>query len=299
MQTHDGRIRLSYSALSLFHTCERKFQLERLLEGAPEKRDYPATVLGKAYGEGIATYLSTGCAELSLFATYMAYTPVIEDNARTETVALNLVTASIPQLDTLLLDWEVAIFNGKPAVELSFCLEIDDKFYYVGYIDVVLRNKWNGKYAILENKTTSLKLYDISCLYANSGQALGYSIVLDAIAGEENSEYEVIYCAAQLGSGNGYEPKINILPFKKTLSDRLNWFITLQMDVNRLTEMLSINVFPMRGHNCMQYMRPCQQFGTCQLHSLDKYLPSISDEVKYDFTYQLDEVILNHMNRIK
>jgi hypothetical protein len=295
---HRGKIRLSHSALDLFHTCERKFQLERLLVGAPEKRDYPATVLGHSFGTGIASYLIHQDAEKALFDAYMRYYPVEEDDKRTEEVAMNLLLNSFPHLDNLLQDYEVAYFNGKPAAELSFCLNIDSKFYYVGYVDVVLRNKWTGKYAIMENKTTAMNLYDLSCLYQNSGQALGYSIILDAITGKENTEYEVLYFVGQLGSGNGFMPKIHTLPFPKTLSDRLNWFISLKLDVSSIEEMLSINVFPMRGKSCLQYMKLCNQFGTCNLHGLDEYLPPLVDDIQYDFTYDLEEVIVDHLNRI-
>jgi len=298
MNNHEGRIRLSHSTLEILHTCERKFQLERLLVGAPEKRDYPATVLGNAFGVGVATYLLTQDIDQAIYETYMRYFPIEEDGKRTEEIAMNLVMNAIPHLDNILQDYEVATFNGKPAVELSFSLVIDEKFYYVGYMDIILRNRWTGRYAVMENKTTALNLHDISPMYMNSGQALGYSIVLDKIAGEDQSDYEVLYHVGKLGSGNGFQPIIHTLPFHKTLSDRLNWFISLKMDVEHIESMLSLNIFPMRGSSCLQYMRPCPQFGTCNLHRLDEYLPPIVDEVVYDFEYNLDDVITNHLSRI-
>lgn len=299
MQSHKGRIRLSHSTLDILHTCERKFQLDRLLTTQPEKRDFPATVLGNALGVGIASYLISQDVDKALFDTYMSYFPIEEDEKRTEEVAMNLLLNMIPHMDSLLLDYEVATFNSKPAAEFSFNLNIDEKFYYVGYIDVVLRNKWTGKYAILENKTTALNLYDLSCLYQNSGQALGYSIILDAVAGEDQSDYEVLYLVGQLGSGNGFSPKIHTLPFPKTLSDRLNWFISLKLDVEHIQQMLSLNIFPRRGSNCLQYMRPCSQFGTCNLVGLDEYKELEEDTIQYDFNYNLDDIILNHMERIQ
>lgn len=298
MIKHEGLIRLSHTTMDIVHTCERKFQLDRLLVGAPEKRDYPATVFGKAIGAGISSYLTSKSEDKAVLDTYLSYYPIEEDEVRTEEKAINMVLTMIPHLDNILQDYEVAEFKGKSAVELGFRLNIDSKFYYVGYVDIVLRNKWTGKYAIMENKTTGLKLYDISCLYQNSGQALGYSIILDAITGKDNSEYEVLYFVGQLGSGNGFSPIIHTLPFPKTLSDRLNWFISLQLDVNKLHEMLDLNTFPMRGSNCLQYMRPCKYFGICHLHGLDEYKESLIDEIEYDFTYELDEVIKNHLERI-
>lgn len=293
-----GKIRLSFSALNSFHTCERKFQLERLLVGEMEKEDYPSTILGHAFGKGVATYLLTQDQKAALYEAWLTYWPILEEKKRNETISINLLEASFSHLDNIMEDWEVATFRNKPAVELSFRLNINETFYYVGYIDVILRNKWTGMYAVLENKTTALQLFDLSPMYANSGQALGYSIVLDTIAGEEKSDYGVYYFVGQLGAGNGYQPVIHPLLFNKTLSDRYNWFISMLMDVQRLEGMLEINVFPMRGHNCLQYMRPCRQFSTCQLHALDRYKEPLVDEIEYDFVYELDAVIANHMERM-
>ena len=298
-------IRLSHSALETLLTCERLFQLDRLLEGAPDKQDYPATVFGKAFGEGVSTYFITQDIELSLMAAWKAYWPILEDDKRTEEILLNLLLVTIPRLDDLLQDWEIAYFQDKPAAELSFRLnnvgkqDSSNNIYFVGYVDVVLRNKWNKRYAILENKTTGLNLLDLDPIYKNSGQALGYSIVLDKIAGEENSEYDVLYLIGQLNSksAGGFSPTVHVKEYPKTLQDRLNWFISLGMDVSRLEQMLELEVFPRRGGNCLQYMRPCKHFGTCGMQVLDRYKQIPEDTIEYQFVYDLQELIDNHIER--
>ena len=292
-------IRLSHSALDVLHVCERKFQLDRLLISELDvNEEWPSTVFGRAYGEGVASYMTHQDADLALFKTFLAYWPVLEEERKTQEICMSLVLSSIPHLDNLLMDWEVATFNGKPAIELSFRLNIDERFYFVGYIDLVLRNKWTGVHGIMEVKHTGLNIFDLSPLYQNSGQALGYSIVLDKIVGEAQSNYEVLYFAGQLGSGNGFSPKIHTMIYPKNLQDRLNWFITLGMDVERLHLMLDNNVFPLRGASCLQYMKPCKHLGTCNLHGLDTYKEEIEDTIVYDFNYQLDEVIQDHLIRI-
>lgn len=296
-------LRLSHSAIDTFLTCERLFQLDRLLEGSPDKQDYPATIFGKAFGEGVSAYLLTQNPDRALFALFLAYSPALEDAKRTVEICLNLLLVAIPRLDDLLLDWEVAVFNNKPAVELSFRLNLlsdtSHNIYFVGYIDVVLKNKWNGRYAILENKTTGLDLHDIDPLFKNSGQALGYSIVLDKIAGESSTEYDVLYLVGQLKSktSGGFAPIVHTRLFPKTLQDRLNWFISLGMDVNRLEQMLEVNVFPMRGKNCLQYMRPCKHFGVCNMQALDRYKNIPEDTIDYQFVYNLEGLINDHIHR--
>jgi hypothetical protein len=292
------KYRLSHSALDLLNVCERKFQLDRLLAGIKSKQDWPATVLGTAFGKGVASYLTFRDIDQAIFATYLGFSPVVEDEKRTEEIAVNLITTAIPYLENILMDWDIAVFNNKPAVELSFRLNIDEDFYFVGYIDIILRNKFNGRSGVLEVKTTALNLFDLDPIYRNSGQALGYSIVLDKILGESQAEYDVIYQVGQLGAGNGFQPKHSTLFYPKTLSDRLNWFITLGMDVERLHRMLQMNIFPMRGSHCLQYMRPCYHLGTCDLHTLDDYKEIEEDKIVYDFVYSLNDVIDEHLRRI-
>lgn len=298
-------IRLSHSALSSLLTCERMFQLDRLLEGAPDKQDYPATVLGHAFGVGVSTYLLTQDIDRSLYEAWIRYWPILEDGKRTEEIVLNLLLATAPKLDNLLLDWEVATFDGKPAVELSFRLnDLADSpnynIFYVGYVDVVLRNRFNGRYAIMENKTTSSMLTDIDPMYKNSGQALGYSIVLDKIAGEANSEYDVLYLVGQINTRtevSKFSPIVHVRQYPKTLQDRLNWFLSLGMDVTHLVTMLDMNVFPMRGGNCVQFMKPCKHFGVCGMQVLDAYKELPEDTLEYQFTYSLPDLVEEHIKR--
>jgi len=292
------KIRLSHSALKTFLTCERKFQLERLLEGDSTREESSHLVYGKAYGVFVSTYLLTQDITASLYKAWLEYWPIMEDDSKTEETLVIACLASVPNLELLLQDYEVSTFNFKPAVELSFRLDIDENCYFVGYVDVVLRNKLTGKMAILEVKTTGLSLFDLSPVFANSGQALGYSIILDQIVGEDQSEYEVIYLIAQLNKKTFGSVKVQLLTFQKTLADRFNWFISLSLDVERLGKMIEAQVFPLRGESCLQFMRPCQHFNTCQLHNLDRPRELSKDEIDYQFTFQLEEVINNHIERI-
>lgn len=292
-----NKIRLSYSALNTLHTCERMFQLDRLLVTDREKEDFPSTVLGRAYGTAVQSYLLHQDQDKALFDGYLAYWPILEEEKRNEEVFCSLFMTTVPQLDLILQDYEVATFRDKKAVELSFCLHINADFYYVGYIDVVLKNIYTDRYAVLEIKHTTAQLLDLSPMYQNSGQALGYSIVLDEIVGEDQGEYDLLYVVGQVGK-NPFNSKAQSFTFPKTLLDRFNWFISLGMDTEHLSSMIDNNVFPMRGSNCLQYMRPCKHFGTCQLHALDVWKEREDDLIEYDFTYNLDDLITNHIGRL-
>lgn len=289
-------IRLSHSAFETLHTCERKFQLERLLDSGFEREDSPASVGGKCFGAGVQEYLLSQDKEKALFKAWLAYWPQLEDSKRSQAKYINALEQSFATLDQLLMDYELATFEGKEAIELSFRLNTESNYYYVGYIDAVLRHRRTGRYAVFEIKTTALALHDITPNYKNSGQALGYSVVLDRIAGEQNTQYDLLYFVCQMGKG--YENKYHVLPFKKTLLDRLNWFLTLGLDIQRLEQMEELGIYPKRGGNCLQYMRPCPHFNTCSLHSFDKPKEIEPDEIEYQFVYALDDLVSDHLVRV-
>jgi hypothetical protein len=289
-------IRLSHSTLETLNSCERKFQLDKLLQGG-RKDESEHTVFGRAYGVGIASYLVTQDADRSIFEAWLAYWPELETEKKNIPRLVSALEASFVTADTLLMEYEVATFNGRPAVELSFRLNINEHYYFVGYIDVVLRNRFTGVYYVLDAKTTGLQLYDLEPLYKHSGQTLGYSVALDRIVGSEQSSYGVLYFVAQLGKE--FKAKTHVMPFNKTLLDRLNWFVTLGMDVKHLTEMAELNIYPKRHSGCLRYNKACMYFGTCHLHSMD--IPKIPEEdlIEYDFVYELEELIQSHLDRIK
>jgi len=289
-------IRLSHSTLQTLHTCERKFQLDKLLVTEIEREETEHTVFGKAFGAGVATYLVTQDANRAMYEAWLAYEPELETDKKSLARCVAALEVAFPRLDTVLVDYEIVSFNNCPAVELSFRLNINLEFYFVGYIDAVLKNRYTGQHVVFECKTTGLQLFDLSPLYQNSGQALGYSIALDRITGKELASYGVLYFVAQLPKD--FTPKIQIFEWSKTLADRLNWFISLGLDVKHLTEMAELGVYPKRGESCLQYNRPCKYFGTCILHSADipKKIPE--DSIDYQFVYNLDELIQNHLERI-
>lgn len=290
-------LRISHSSLDTLLTCERKFQLEKLLKTDVERDETEHTVFGKAFGAGVATYMLTGNRDQAIYQAWLSYFPEIQTDKKNQARCFSALIASFPQLDRLLEEYEVVSFEEKPAVELSYRINISEHYYFVGHIDIVLRNIFTGVHFIMEVKTTGAQFIDLDPLYKNSGQALGYSIALDKIVGEEQSSYGVLYFVAQLG--RDFKAKIHVLPYQKTLLDRLNWFLTLGQDVQRLDTMREINVYPMRGRSCVQFMRPCKFFGVCGLKSFDTPKEPEEDMIEYDFVYDLDELVADHVKRVK
>ncbi len=289
-------IRLSHSTMELFHRCERLFQLDKLLATDRQEESSPDTVFGTAYGVGVAEYLVSQDQEKAIYKAWLAYWPELESEKKNIGLMINALIHSFSALDKLLEDYEVVDFNGKPAVELSFRININPRYYYVGYVDVVLRNKHDGVCIALDAKTTGLQLLDLAPAYENSAQVLSYSIALDQIIGEGYNAYGVAYFVAQVD--RDAKVKIHPLIFRKTLLDRLNWFITLGGDVQRLELAEDIGFYPRRGGSCLKYNRPCRHFGVCTLSSIDIPRHREPDTIEYDFVFELQDLIDSHLQRI-
>lgn len=294
------QFRLSHSALEVLHTCERKYQLQRLLQSDTEGEDTGNAHLsfGHSIGAGVASYLQHQDQDRALFDAWMAYWPEEENDKKSVVRAQLAMQAAFHHLDNILMEYELVYFEGKPAVELSFRLNIDESYYFVGYIDVVLQNRFSGRYGVFEVKTTGLELLDLSPLYKHSGQALGYSITLDRIVGKNLAEYDVLYFVCQL-KRDFNSIKFHLLPFQKTLYDRFNWFITLGLDVKHLKEMAELNIYPKREDACLHFMKPCVYFGTCNLHSFDIPKKLEEDSKEYQFVYEMNDLVQDHLKRIQ
>lgn len=296
--------RLSDSARSTLRACERRFQLDRLLVSAnvdvSVSKSSPETVRGTAYGAGVQTYLLTGNMDKAIYDCWLAYSPMLENPPKTFlSRTLNNLLQSKPVLDGIRKKYKIAVFNDQPAIELSFRLNLDDRWYYVGYIDAVLQDLTTGIYGVFECKTTSAYYKDLTPLYRYSGQALGYSIILDQVTGSSQSSFTTDYLVCRDISPTNFVPEVHLFPFKWTLLDRLKWFFTLQMDVDQLNTMDQHELFPQRKEGCIQYNKVCPHFGFCELTSSDKKRPVPEDKNDYQFTYNLEEVITDHVSRIK
>lgn len=293
--------RLSDSTLSTLHRCEKLFQITRLYEVDSEYREESAAAIrGKAFGVGVQTYILTGDMQKALYDCWLAYWPIVEDRPNVScSRTLNSLLVCKDALDNLRDRYEVAIFNGKPAVELSFRLnKKDSQWHYVGYVDIVLFDRIDKIYMVFELKTTGYKLHDLEPVYKNQDQALAYSIVLDAIAGEKQSRYGVLYMVIR----DKYKdpiPDIYLFPFHKTLADRLKWFVSYGLELEHLDRMEELGIFPMRGKSCVAFNRVCNFYGSCQMESLltNPRKQPVQDE-EYDFVYDLDEIVEDHLKRV-
>lgn len=290
---------LSYSRVEMASACPRKFELAAKFRLFPRKES-ATFAYGHAVGAGVQYILAGRDFNHCMLQVLYNYDYPF-DQAGTESEvrskksywhALDTVqkfhhlysTGQMPYL----AGWEVAKFEheGKlmPAVELTFVVDLGDGWTYEGHIDLVLYNPTTQRYLVLELKTTGAKVID-EATYANSDQATGYGVVIDAIAGnlKSSASFDVLYLVNRTNDQT-FWPHI----FTKTPKHKAEWLMKLLTMQQVIEHYEGIGFYPKYGQSCMDYYRRCEYYSLC--HRDNEELQHISDSVK-----NLDTVVYSQM----
>lgn len=306
----DPRLKLlSHSSRTQLHKCPRKYQLYRLnseeepLEETAALSQSVTFAYGTTVGAGIQSALDPKKYEWQVILdTFLAWEPDLAADNPKQKKSFYLALFAVQRFLAMkkagfLKDYDLVYFTSpktgeyKPAVELAFSISLPGGYSYRGFIDAVLKHKETGEIVVLECKTTSGTANPAT--YKNSGQALGYSVVLDTLVPEVSS-YTVMYLV--------YESKAmeyKVLPFEKSLLQRALWLQELLIDTEMIELYNSYETYPMHGESCFDFFRECEYMGLCTLDTknlvkpLDEAILSrISmDEARYDFTIEFDSLI--------
>jgi len=292
----DPRLQLlSHSSRTTLHKCPRKYQLYRLssstvaLEEAKEIEQGVTFAYGKVVGIGIQSTLE-GKSEDRIYLDCLLEWDVdlLDANPRQKKSFWEALFAVqkfiIAYSDGYMQDYELVYYNGQPAVELSFQISMPEGYKYRGYVDAVLRHKDTGEILVLECKTTSGKAN--STTYKNSGQAIGYSVVLDRIF-PELSSYKVFYLVYESKSKEYVE-----FYFEKSLLQRALWLQELIIDTKHISLYEDYNTYPTHGETCLDFFRDCEYLGICTLNTENIVKPlteKILEEIEeQEYMFEVD-----------
>lgn len=299
--------RLSYSGLGVFHSCPRKYQLARLGAEGGSTADFMTELtfgFGHAVGYGVQQLLAGDSLDTVIFQTILNWEQMIytENNAQHKSLfhAIRALTIFADMQEFgYMQDYEVVELDGKPAIELSWKLEMADGYTIRGAIDLVLINKYTKEIIILELKTSSATHIN-HLTYKNSEQAVGYNVVMQAIAtalGLSNIvnytvEYLVYYTRMQRYENFSY-PKTQVQQVL-WIKDRL-WDIEV---INNLVKAEgSYGMFPTRSSGCVSWGRPCPFMDTCHLdtsHLIQPLRESMLEDSRFmspDYSITLEELL--------
>lgn len=299
----DPRLKLlSHSSRTTLHRCPRKYQLYRLsadtisLEDRMQTEQNVTFTFGHTVGIGVALCMAGASLDSIIFQMFLSWdTDLLDENSR-QKKSFWLAVAAVMQLYSMkeagfLDDYELVYYEGKPAIELGFQINLPNGFRYRGSVDVVLRHKTTGAIMVLEVKTSSSTAQP--AMYKNSGQALGYSVVLDILF-PKLSSYTVLYLVYETK-----EYQFKELPFEKSLLQKALWLQELLIDCERIEHYESYDIYPMYGESCFDFYRPCEYFSLCTLSTRNltkplstKVLDQIElDVAKYQFTVDFYDLV--------
>lgn len=280
----DKRIlNLSYSSRNTLHTCARKFQLYRLNSKAEESVDLLQSLTfayGHAVGLGVQDIFEGKSLPEVIWNMFTHWDVDLELRNDKQNKSFYGAVQAIRQLyfarqSGFLSEYDLAYYEGKPACELSFLIRLPDGFIYRGFVDAVLVHRTTGKVIVLECKTTSNARVN-PAEYKNSSQAIGYSIVLDALFPNLGS-YEVYYLVYQTNS-----TEWTTIPFEKSYFQRALWIRELLLDVDMIKLYEEAQIYPMNGNSCYDFFRECEYIQFCTLsthHLVEPLTPEHSQKI--------------------
>ena len=260
---------LSYSSNLLLHACPRKYQLYKLNAEEIDEDGDTATAesvtfaFGHAVGTGIQSTLEDKTPEQVLWDMFLSWDAPLWDDDDKRKKSFSLAIAAVEKFTAartngLLKGYKLATYQGKPAVELSFIIHFPNGFKYRGFVDAVLVHEQTGQVLVLELKTTAAKNI-LAGTYKNSAQAIGYSIVLDAIF-PTLSQYTVYYLIYKT-----LEMEYETMDFPKDYLLRALWIRELLLDIDTIKMYENAGIYPMHGESCVQFYRECKYLGICTL----------------------------------
>jgi hypothetical protein len=257
----------SYSQREVLHECPRKFQQLKIVRAGAEQEETSNVdfIFGHAVGAGVQNYIVNEDKNFALYTTFLAWKAdletVLPKKQKSFLFAYLAVLKFIDVWDQIKDTWTIAVFNERPASELLFWIDCENGYFHVGHIDVIIQNRITKELKIVEIKTTSSR-YPDEAAYGNSDQALGYSIVLDAIAKHtiQISTFNVLYYVYSTTSRNW-----SVFQFTKNRSQRADWLQDLLLDHSTIETYRKLRLFPKRGNSCWTFSRRCPHYGICDL----------------------------------
>ncbi len=270
----DPRLKLiSHSSRTLLHKCPRKYQLYRLGSQDTDIQDISQGVTfayGTAVGVGIQSVLENKTEAQVMLDIFLAWDVDLLDCNDRQKKSFWEVVFAIQKFTAIreagfLSEYELVYYEGAPAIEFSFRVLLPDGFYYRGFVDAVLQHKTTGEVVVLEAKTSSGQ--PNPAYYKNSGQAIGYSVVLDILF-PSLSSYSVLYLVYYT-KGREYKQ----FTFDKSLLQRALWLQDLLIDSEHIKLYESYGSYPMHGESCFDFFRECDYMGLCTLSTANLTTP--------------------------
>lgn len=279
-------LKVSYSSLNTFASCNRKFEFDKLYPRRERVfEDFYAADVGKALHAAFQDYLIHNDKELAVwvliqtfpfeaefnqtndYRSFDAALSVLElmfDNAKmTEYELAKIRRPNTPEEITLGLTDGVVV----PAIEVPFEIRFNGitlpdgrGISFIGYIDAIMRSHMSGMFRTLDIKTTRAHTPDATPKFKFDTQQVPYGIIVDHVAQGAVDSFEVLYldCYVDL-----LDPDVKLYPFTKTRTDIQEWCTNKLLQFQSIERYMSANYFPRTDSGCMFWNKPCRYLEPC------------------------------------
>jgi ATP-dependent helicase/DNAse subunit B len=280
-------LRVSYSSLNTFASCNRKFEFDKLYPRPPrDDEDFYAADVGKALHAGFQHYLTQGDREQAIWEFMLAFPYESEFSQPNDNRSFEAALATLEDMfeEARLHDYELAKIrrpNTKkeleagltggvvvPAIEVPFEIRFkgltlpDGRgIAFIGYIDAIMVNLLTKMFRTLDIKTTRVSLSDATGKYQFDTQQVPYGIVVDHIAQGVVDQFEVLYLDTYIDL---VDPKCQLYPFKKTRNDIQEWVTNKLLQFEMIQRYMANDYFPRTDNGCMFYNKTCRYLAPCQ-----------------------------------
>ena len=277
-----AKIRVSYSSLSTFESCPRKFEFSKIYPRiARNQEDMYAADVGKALHAGYQDYLTHKDRDKATWE-FMLHFPYQGEFMQTNDY--RNFDASLATLDEMMDFIQMDEFrlakikhpNGEivPAIEVPFEIEFKGievlpcerypegaTFSIIGYIDAIMQHLMTNHFRTVDVKTSRMRLNDATGKFKFDGQQVPYGIVVEHVSGQTVESFEVIYFDTYIDL---LEPKINLYKFLKTGLDVQEWAMNKVIQFQQIAQFIGADYFPRTDSGCMFYNSPCRYLEACQ-----------------------------------
>jgi hypothetical protein len=292
--THEATLFIDNSGLEKFDVCQRsaEYYLCRRRESNKEK---PALQFGKIIHKILeARYSRADVDVLSQFdklvavatAEFSKWTPP-DGDYRNFAMAVDVISeyAAIYPFET----FDLATFNGQPAVELPFACPLgtidveaevailnpdgSSRIVYLSKLHIVVKGKIDllirreGRLYVMDHKTTSMMGPTYFNDFQISGQVYTYAWAAKELTGEEPHGFMVnaLGVRAPTKSGKKLEFKRHTVTLYKELIEE--WKKDVMYKVADFVEMARRGYFPKQTKWCAGKYGMCEYHGVCTLSS--------------------------------
>lgn len=272
---------ISHSSRGVWKSCERKFEFRKILDAITTANDAStASEAGKCLHIGMQTWMTTQDVDAAVAAMMWDYPIQFETNpmsTRSLQACYATLIAMIQHVQFGQYELAYITVDGKavPMVEVPFLINIlnfslsdtaNIPVRYRGYIDIVLYDRHNDAYVVVDIKThRNDKVQDLSPLYNYDDQCLPYALVLQSVLNKPIRNLTVKYLSVFIDTLN---PVPKIYTFEKNQESMHDWASGLLYDLNGMKTCFNLGWFPRRGGACLTYgSNLCKFYDICHLRA--------------------------------